>query len=238
LFEIESSIKPQVGFNNISFISDYEAKMIRGIVFDFDGTIVDSMQMVFSALNDALKKRSLPTIEIELLGRMAGLPVIDIISSKAHINEAAAKEVEKDVFETYTSFCRTSCQLLPHVESTLKTLKSKKIKLGLFTTTPRKPLRAVAEKFALKDFFDIMIAKEDAKNKPNPEGLDKIIAEFKIKKDECLYVGDSPIDILTGKAAGIKTIAVTTGIATIEQLKEAKPDGIITNLEKLLVFVD
>ena len=211
--------------------------MIRGIVFDFDGTIVDSMQMVFSALNDALKKRSLPTIEIELLGRMAGLPVIDIISSKAHITEAAAKEVEKDVFKTYTSFCRTSCQLLPHVESTLKTLKSKKIKLGLFTTTPTKPLMAVEKKFSLKDYFDIMIAKEDAENKPNPEGLNKIVKEFGIRKDECLYVGDSPIDILTGKAAGIKAIAVTTGIATLQQLKEANPDGIISDLEKLLVYI-
>jgi HAD superfamily hydrolase (TIGR01509 family) len=212
--------------------------MIRGIVFDFDGTIVDSMQMVFSALNDALKRRNLPTIEIELLGRMAGLPVIDIISSKAHITEASAKEVEKDVFKTYTSFCRTSCQLLPHVESTLKTLKSKKIKLGLFTTTPTKPLMAVEKKFSLKDYFDIMIAKEDAENKPNPEGLNKIVKEFGIRKDECLYVGDSPIDILTGKAAGIKAIAVTTGIATLQQLKETNPDGIISDLEKLLVYID
>ena len=97
---------------------------------------------------------------------------------------------------------------------------------------------AVEKKFSLKDYFDIMIAKEDAKNKPNPEGLNKIITEFGIRKDECLYVGDSPIDILTGKAAGVKTIAVTTGIATIEQLKEANPDGIISNLEKLLVYVD
>jgi HAD superfamily hydrolase (TIGR01509 family) len=211
--------------------------MIRGIVFDFDGTIVDSMQMVFEALNDALKRQSLPTIEVELLGRMAGLPVIDIISSKAYITEAAAKEVEKDVFKTYTSFCRTSCQLLPHVESTLKTLKSKKIKLGLFTTTPTKPLMAVEKKFSLKDYFDIMIAKEDAENKPNPEGLNKIVKEFGIRKDECLYVGDSPIDILTGKAAGIKAIAVTTGIATLQQLKEANPDGIISDLEKLLVYI-
>lgn len=212
--------------------------MIRGIVFDFDGTIVDSMPMVFNALNDALKRRSLPTIESELLGAMSGLPVIDIISSKALISEFVAKEVEKDVFEAYTSFCSVHCQLLPNVESTLKTLKSKRIKIGLFTTTPIKPLMAVEKKFSLKDYFDIMIAKEDAKNKPNPEGLNKIIAEFGIKKDECLYVGDSPIDILTGKAAGIKTIAVTTGIATIQQLKESKPDNIIPNLEKLLVYVD
>jgi len=212
--------------------------MIKGIVFDFDGTIVDSMNMVFNALNDALKKKSLPTIEIELLGRMAGLPLIDIIGAKAHISESAAKEVEKDVFEAYTAFCRTSCQLLPNVESTLKILKSKQIKIGLLTTTPSKPLKEVAKKFSLNDYFDIMIAKEDAKNKPKPDGLNKIITKFGIKKDECIYVGDSPIDILTGKAAGIKTIAVTTGIATIEQLKEAKPDDIIPNLKKLLIYVN
>jgi pyrophosphatase PpaX len=212
--------------------------MIKGVVFDFDGTILDSMQMVFDTLNDALRKRGLPPIEIEVLGRMAGLPVIEIISSKAKITEATAKEVEKDVFEVYTAFCRTSCQLLPHVESILKTLKSKQIKLGLLTTTPRKPLRAVAEKFSLMSYFDIMVAKEDAKNKPDPEGLERVIKEFGIRKDECLYVGDSPIDILTGKAAGVKTIAVTTGIATVEQLEVAKPDGIIPNLEKLLIYVN
>ena len=212
--------------------------MIKGIVFDFDGTIVDSMNMVFNALNDALKKKSLPTIEIELLGRMAGLPVSDIISTKNHITESTTREIEKDVFETYTAFCKTSCQLLPNVENTLKTLKSKQIKLGLLTTTPSKPLKTVIKKFSLNDYFDIMLAKEDVKNKPNPEGLEKIITKFGIEKNECIYVGDSPIDIQTGKAAGIKTIAVTTGIATIEQLKEAKPDGIIPNLEKLLIYVN
>ena len=212
--------------------------MIKGVVFDFDGTIVDSMKMVFDVLNESLKKKSLPSIEVELLGRMAGLPLIEIISTKAKISASAAKEIEKDVFKAYTSFCRSSCQLLPHVESTLKALKSKRIKLGLLTTTPSKPLKAVAEKFSLEDYFDIMLAKEDAKNKPNPEGLERIIKKFGIKKDECIFVGDSPIDILTGKAAGVKTIAVTTGIATVEQLQAVNPDAIIANLEKLLTHLN
>ena len=212
--------------------------MIKGIVFDFDGTIVDSTNMVFKVLNDALKKRSLPTIEIELLGRMSGLPVGDIVNTKTYISESTAKEIEKDVFDAYSVFCRTSCQLLPQVENTLKTLKSKQIKIGLLTATPSKSLQAVAEKFSLNDYFDIILAKGDAKNKPDPEGLEKIITEFGIEKDECLYVGDSPIDILTGKAAGIKTIAVTTGLATIQQLKEAKPDNIIPNLDRLLTYVN
>ena len=82
--------------------------MIKGIVFDFDGTIVDSMNMVFNALNDALKKKSLPTIETELLGRMAGLPLIDIIGAKAHISESTTREIEKDVFEAY--ICESCCR--------------------------------------------------------------------------------------------------------------------------------
>jgi HAD superfamily hydrolase (TIGR01509 family) len=192
--------------------------MIKGVVFDFDGTIVDSMQMVFEVLNSSLKKRGLPTIELELLGRMAGLPLIEIISTKTQVSSVLAKQVEKDVFEAYTSFCKSRCHLLPHVESTLKTLKSKQIKLGLLTTTPTKPLKAVSEKFSLDDYFEIMLAKEDAKNKPNPEGLERIIKKFDIRKYDCIFVGDSPIDIQTGKAAGVKTIAVSTGIANIKQL--------------------
>lgn len=212
--------------------------MIKGVVFDFDGTIVDSMRMVFDVLNTSLKKRDLPLIEVELLGQMAGKPLIDIISVKTQISESDAKEVEKDVFLAYTSFCRSSCQLLPNVESTLKTLKIKGIKLGLLTTTPKRPLKAVADKFSLDSYFDIMLAKEDAKNKPNPEGLERIIRKFGITKEECVFVGDSPIDILTGKAAGIKTLAVTTGIATIKQLKEVNPDGIISDLGALLDYVN
>lgn len=212
--------------------------MIKGIVFDFDGTIVDSMMMVFNALNDALKKRSLPEIEAEHLGLMAGRPLVDIIRAKNSISESTAKEVEKDVFEQYVEFCTKSCRLLPHVQSTLKTLKSKQIKLGLLTTTPRKPLMSVAEKFALQDYFDIMLAKEDSKNKPDPEGLERIIKEFGLEKEECLFVGDSPIDILTGKTAKIKTAAVVTGIATVQQLRKTKPDYIIHSIEKILNYID
>jgi HAD superfamily hydrolase (TIGR01509 family) len=212
--------------------------MIKGIVFDFDGTIVDSMMMVFNALNDALRKRSLPEIEVEHLGQMAGLPLVDIIRAKNYISESTAKEVEKEVFEQYVEFCTKSCRLLPNVMITLKTLKNKQKKLGLLTTTPRKPLMSVAEKFSLQDYFDIMLAKEDGKNKPDPEGLERIIKEFGVEKNECLYVGDSPIDILTGKAAEIKTVAVVTGIATVQQLRKTKPDYIVPSIEKILNYID
>jgi len=212
--------------------------MIECVVFDFDGTLVDSMKMIYETLNDALGKRGLPTIELGLLGRMAGRPISDIIRVKVDVSESAVEAIEKDVFRAYVRFCITSCQLLPNVEKTLKILRSRRVKLGLLTTTPRKPLEIVANKLALTCYFDIMLAKEDARNKPDPDGLERIIRTFGINKDECLYVGDSPIDVLTGKAAGVKTIAVTTGVTTIEQLKETKPDIIITDLEQLLTYIN
>jgi HAD superfamily hydrolase (TIGR01509 family) len=212
--------------------------MIKGVVFDFDGTLVDSMKLIFEALNEALSRRNLPTISLDLLGRMAGRPISDILNSEMIVPERIIKAVERDVFDAYAEFCRTSCQLLPNVLSTLKVLKSKGVKLGLLTTTPRKPLKVVVRQLAIGRYFDIMLAKDDAKSKPDPDGLEQIITEFGIGKDECLYVGDSPIDVLTGKAAGVRTIAITTGVTTMEQLKEKIPDVIITGLEQLLAFVN
>jgi len=212
--------------------------MIRGVVFDFDGTLVDSMKKIFEALNEALNKRNLPTIDLNLLGRMAGRPISDIISARMYVPEPTIKTIENDVFKAYVEFCKVHCQLLPNVENTLKVLKSKGIKLGLLTTTPRKPLKAVLRKLAIRDYFDIMLAKEDAKSKPDPDGLRQIVTKFEIGADECLYVGDSPIDILTGKAAGIRTIAIATGVTTMEQLKENTPDIIITDLEQLLTLIN
>jgi phosphoglycolate phosphatase len=108
----------------------------------------------------------------------------------------------------------------------------------LLTTTPRRPLKVVVRKLAIGDYFNVMLAKDDAKSKPDPDGLKQIIAEFGISTDECLYVGDSPIDVLTGKAAGVRTIAITTGVTTMEQLKENTPDNIITDLEQLLTLIN
>lgn len=212
--------------------------MIKGVVFDFDGTLIDSMKMIFEALNEALNKRKLPKISLDLLGRMAGRPISDILNVETTVPEPIIKAIEKDVFNAYSEFCRTSCQLLPNVESTLKALRSKGVKLGLLTTTPRKPLKIVVRQLAIGKYFDIMLAKDEAKNKPDPNGLKQIITEFGIGTDECLYVGDSPIDVLTGKAAGVRTIAITTGVTTMEQLKEKTPDDIITDVEQLLELVN
>jgi len=109
--------------------------MIKGVVFDFDGTLVDSMKLVFEALNDILRRKGLPAIEAGLLGRMAGIPVRDIIGGKMRLPEANLREIEKDVFDAYLEFCKSSCQLLPNVENTLKALKSIGLKLGVLTTT-------------------------------------------------------------------------------------------------------
>lgn len=212
--------------------------MIKGVVFDFDGTLVDSMKLIHKVFNDALKKQGLPLIELDLLGRMAGRQIGEIIRLKVDVLESTVEEIRQDMFEGYMAGCKTDCQLFPNVRSVLKELKSRGIKLGIFTTTPRRPLEFVINRFGLKDYFDISLAKEDVKSKPNPYGLERIIKEFGIRKDECLYVGDSPADILAGKAAGVKTIIIPTGVSTIEHLKEKNPDIIITDLEQLLTYLN
>jgi HAD superfamily hydrolase (TIGR01509 family) len=211
--------------------------MIKVVVLDFDGTLVDSMKIIYAALNDALSKRSLPKIELKLLGLMAGRPIGDIIRVKMFVPKSIINLIEKDLFDSYVQFCKTSCRLLPNVKKTLKVLKSKRLKLGLFTTTPKKPLEIAVNKLALANYFDIILAKEDVKNKPSPDGLERILRVFGINKNECLYVGDSPIDIQTGKSAGVKTIAIPTGIATVEQLRENEPDIMINEFGQLLTYI-
>jgi len=211
--------------------------MIKCVIFDFDGTLVDSMKMIYETLNDALGRRGLPTIELDLLGRMAGRPINDIISVKVHVPESSLEAIERDVFDTYSRYCRTSCKLLPNVENVLKNLKSKQVKLGLLTTTPREPLEVVVKQLALTNYFDIILAKEDVKTKPDPDGIERIVITFGISKNECLYVGDSPIDVLTGKAAGVGTVSIPTGVTTVEQLRASKPDIIISDLKQLLTYI-
>jgi len=204
------------------------------VIFDFDGTILDSMQFILNETNRALTKRGLGQIGPDLLARMAGHKLSDILKAEMKIPHRVLEEVEKEVFESYMN-CHGECSLFPNTKRTLRHLRLNGAKLALLTTTPKAAVNHHIDRLDLRDFFDIILAREDiSKCKPNPEGILQIARTMETKTTDCVYVGDSPADIAAGRAAGTKTVGVLTGLSSREQLRKEKPDLLVNSISDLV----
>jgi HAD superfamily hydrolase (TIGR01509 family) len=129
---------------------------------------------------------------------------------------------------------------LPGILDTLEKL-SKKAKLSVITMryVPKEKVIQELERFGLvKYFHEVMTALNTNEPKPSPEALVKCSNRMGIPTCRCAFVGDSVIDVRAGKAAGTRTVAVLSGIFSLEELKRENPDLILENVNRLPDFVE
>jgi len=210
------------------------------VIFDFDGTIIDSMGSIYRILKELTRKHNLIEIEAPLLGELSGKPLREILMSRnPKIDPSLSRKMEKELFERYIKVCTDKCPPFPKVKETLETLRSRGIRLGVVTSTPREPLHSSLDSSGLKDSFDVILAREDVEQpKPAPEGILKALELLHAKADETLYVGDSPVDIAAGKAAGVRTVAVLTGLCPRACLEAERPDAVLRDLSYLPDYIE
>jgi 2-phosphoglycolate phosphatase len=209
---------------------------VKAVLFDFDGTLIDSMRVIHKVLNQTLEDYGLPKIKPNLLGEMAGQPLTTILKKavKKRVNELTLEKVREKFYRRYLDISLKKCRPFPEVKDILEYLYLKNFRLAVVTSTPRKPVLRDLQRFNLKKYFDVIITREDVKNsKPSPEVIVKALKRLKMEGSEAVIVGDSPMDIKAGKAAGTKTVAVVTGLCGKRRLAKEKPDFILKNLSEL-----
>lgn len=110
--------------------------------------------------------------------------------------------------------------------------------LAIFTGKSRPTLSISLEKLGLTESFDMIMTGNDVeRSKPYPDALFRIIEAFKLNKSETLFLGDSPLDVMAGKSAGIKTAAALWGSLETEKLLDSKPDYIFKTPEEFMTFI-
>ena len=128
--------------------------------------------------------------------------------------------------------------LFEGIEDVLAYLKQHKIPFAVNTNKPHSQTVPIVENF-MKNFLpDLVFGQEDSNpKKPDPFAANLIAEKFKVEKQDVLYVGDSYVDIKTGKAAGMQILGVTWGYGTIDDMKEAGCTNFIATTAQLLEFV-
>lgn len=211
------------------------------MLFDLDGTILDSIgiyfqiiETVFDELGIAmpLKERlreAAKTGEFEwehVLPPMAPEEMTELVQQ---IQEIAAR--------VYPKLFDGNLKLIPGAKETLELLLHNGIRVGVVTSTPRKNMShkiPVLTDTGVKDLLEVIIAADDARRKkPAPDPLLVGSKRLKVSPAQCMYVGDSRTDIQAGKAAGMRTVGVLTGMDDYEALDREKPDAVIDSIANL-----
>lgn len=209
------------------------------IIFDLDGTLVDSRKDIINAVNFTLKNIGLKTKSASEISSYVGTGVEDLIRKSLGGNQEALFKKALSVFENYyRQHSVDNTILYPNVVETLKYFRDKR---KVIITNKRYELAILPLK-ALKiyGYFEDIKGGDDMDcMKPDSCPLDRMMRGFKIEdKTRAIIVGDMDIDVLAGKNAGIMTCAVTYGIGKKEDILKAKPDYIIDDILQLKEIID
>jgi len=212
---------------------------VKCILMDLDGTIFDSRRAYLEAAKRAFAATGAETFDVTLVTEIPkrleqNLPIDDLLHG------IETKKFLDVYLETYYSTTADKAKPFQNVEETLRNLV-RKAKLALITRrhVPCKEVIQELEKFHLAQHFQQVITALDTRNpKPSPEALIKCLQKLKCEASSCLIVGDSVVDVRAGKSAGMKTVAVLSGIYSREELKRENPDLILESINQLPDFVE
>jgi pyrophosphatase PpaX len=206
----------------------------RTILFDLDGTLVDSGAIILASFRHATRtvlRREIP--DHELLAAVGGPGL------REQMEALDRERVEEliDVYSAHNVGLHDDLQPCVGILDALETLHEEGRTLAVVTAKRRATLALAFDVLPeLERFFEVTIAAEDTeRHKPHPEPLLTALAKLGADASGAVYVGDSPFDVQAAKAAGIGSIAVTWGrIHSRERLEREEPDGVADDVEELL----
>ena len=223
-------------------MADEQKKLkVDAVIFDLDGTLIDSIDIYFAIVEKALERLNLPAVSRSQILAAAEseefkweliLPK-DILNRKEKIIDEAWTVINEIAPQMFAD----NLDLIQGAERIVENMASNGLKIGLVTSTQRKYLEIKMQ--PLKDagvdqLFEAVITTDDVeKRKPDPDPLVTCAQQLDMKPDDCVYVGDTTTDIKAGKAASMRTVGVLTGFDDYESLSRENPDAIIDSVQML-----
>jgi phosphoglycolate phosphatase len=205
------------------------------ILFDFDYTLADSSQGVVKCVNGALGDLGLPPAAPEAICKTIGLSLPETFlklmgQEYLHQSQDFAQYFRQHADEVMADLTF----MYPSVAPVARLLKRHGKRLGIVSTKFRYRIEAILQRENLRDLFDVIVGGEDvAHHKPNPEGLQRALADLQCSPEQALYVGDSVVDAETAKRAQTSFVAVLSGVTLQMAFKDYSVYGIIENLQQL-----
>lgn len=214
---------------------------MAAVIFDLDGTLIDSIDIYFRIVENALQRLDLPPVSRSTILAAAEsedfkwervLPA-EVLNRKEDIIDKAWAVINEIAPQMFAD----DLDIIQGADDILKMVSASGLKMGLVTSTQKHYLEIKMlplKNAAVDKLIEVIITSDDVEErKPAPEALIMCAQQLELKPANCVYVGDTATDMQSGKAAGMHTIGVLTGFDDYDALNKEQPDAIIDSIRNL-----
>ena len=212
--------------------------MYKACIFDLDGTLTATLDSLLFSVNEMMKELELPEITREQCRMYVGNGAKVLVRKALESAGVREEEYFDKAFRTFQRIFDQNCtyHVRPYkgIVSLLAGLKAQGMKLGVLSNKPdRQAVHVVQEIFGDRAFDLVRGQREGVPRKPDPAALLEMADNLKAGLSEVIYIGDSEVDIKTGQAAGVKTILVSWGFRSTEDLIKAGAEQIVDSVQEI-----
>lgn len=213
--------------------------MIKLMIFDLDGTLIDSLADIADAANQALQSHFFPTHPIDSYRYFVGNGLQNLIRRivPPQTSDMDLKGISDGFKKNYSRNWNNQTQPYPGIIKMLYSLNEKGVGTAILSNKPHSFTAACVEEFfPLQPFVSVYGQQPIIPLKPEPGGALRIAEEYNCPAQNCLFIGDTSVDIKTGNAAGMTTMGVTWGFRDRSELVKAGADIIINKPEEIVRY--
>ncbi|MFH6961616.1 HAD family hydrolase [Flavobacterium plurextorum] len=209
----------------------------KGIIFDLDGTLVDSLHDISDAMNTVLENLNYPTHTYDTYQYFIGSGLRNLVSKALPSSNNKEEQIEicfEMMIQEYRKICTSKTKPYDGIVELLENLTSQNIKLAVFSNKADELTKKIASEIFPNHFDAAVGLSTEELKKPNPFEAIEISKKWNLKPEEILFVGDSDIDMKTAVNANMFPVGVSWGYRTEEELKSSGAKLVINNASELI----
>lgn len=215
-------------------------RKIKTVIFDLDGTLLDSLEDIAYSANTVLRDNGFPVHSKEAYRYYVGDGLATLVRriAPAGTPETLLAELGDAFVRIYDDNWHRATKPYPGIVEMLIAIQDKSCKMAILSNKPDAFTKLCAAHFFPHiSFLEVWGQREGLAKKPDPEAALRIAQGCDSAPEQCVFVGDTSVDIRTGRAASMTAVGVSWGFRQIDELEEAGADLIITKPEQLLPYV-
>lgn len=215
------------------------SEQLRGVIFDFDLTLVDSTNAVSACIVHALDALGLAIPSTEAIHRTLGLSLEATLESLTGETDPAVQREYKRLFVEHADIVMVAqTEFLEGAISAMSDLRDRGLRLAIVSTKFRYRIEAILDRHHARGLFDVIVGGEDIeKHKPDPMGLRRALDMLGVGPRQALYVGDHVVDAEAARRAGVPFVAVLSGAMAADEFVHRPHTGILESVSRLPAFL-